>query len=128
MNQLFDLDIAGAVIICHLIGDYLFQNHWMASKKTTSTFPCLVHAILYTFAYLIMTTNFSALCLIFSTHFLIDRFRLARYWIMFVNLFGTKDCRGGPPKDSGFLPLFVLFSVDNSWHLVIQWLILSVLR
>ncbi len=126
--SMLNIEIAGAVIIAHLMGDYLFQNHWMASKKTSSTWPCLVHATTYTLAYvLVFYSSFlwEPMALIFATHFLIDRFRLARYWIRFVNLFGTKDCREGPPKETGFLPIFVLFAVDNTWHLLIQWLILS---
>lgn len=70
-------------IICHLWGDYLFQSDWMASTKTKSSWPCFWHAVWYTTPFLVLTQSLWALAFIAGTHFVIDRFRLARYacWV-----------------------------------------------
>lgn len=70
-------------LICHLIGDYALQNHWMATTKTRSWFSAVVHAACYTVPFLILTQNSVALAVICGTHAVIDRYRLASYWINF---------------------------------------------
>ena len=35
-------------LLCHLVGDYVLQNHAMASLKTKSSFWAAIHALLYT--------------------------------------------------------------------------------
>ena len=70
-------------LICHLVGDYVLQNHWMAGTKTKSWLAALLHAGLYTLPFLVLTQSALALLVIFGTHALIDRYRLARYWVQF---------------------------------------------
>lgn len=70
-------------LILHLVGDYVTQNHWMANRKTQSTIPCLVHVVLYTLPFLLLQPSWEALAVIAGTHFVIDRFRLAKYWCRF---------------------------------------------
>ena len=66
-------------ILAHLIGDYVLQSHWMAQEKTKQSFAAAVHATTYTLPFLFLTQSVAALAFILWTHFLIDRFRLARY-------------------------------------------------
>lgn len=66
-------------ILCHLIGDYWAQSDWMANNKTKSHWPAFCHVLIYTLVFLFLTTSWKALFFIGGTHFLIDRFRLARY-------------------------------------------------
>lgn len=74
-------------ILLHLLGDYILQNNEMAQRKTSSYLWAFIHAITYSLPFLLLTKGFNlAWFVIFITHFLIDRFRLARYWIMFYNL------------------------------------------
>lgn len=68
-------------LIAHLVGDYIFQSHWMAVNKSRRTWPCLLHCVTYTLAFLVLTQDALALTLIGGTHFLIDRWGLARYLI-----------------------------------------------
>ena len=63
----------------HLIGDYILQSDWMAQNKTKRSWPALCHAFVYSLPFLLLTQSPAALAVIFGTHFLIDRFRLARY-------------------------------------------------
>jgi len=74
-------------ILCHLVGDYILQSSWMASKKTSQSFPALVHAVFYSMPFAVMlfllrvpmSKSWIPLLVISGTHFIIDRFRLARY-------------------------------------------------
>lgn len=44
-------------LIAHLIGDYVLQNHWEATKKTEATLPAVTHAVKYTAAFLPVITG-----------------------------------------------------------------------
>jgi hypothetical protein len=61
-------------ILVHLFADYVMQSDWMAMNKSKKSFPCLVHVLLYTSCFLLLTTSWKALLVIGGTHFLIDRF------------------------------------------------------
>jgi hypothetical protein len=78
-------------LILHLIGDYVTQSDWMAQNKTKASFPAFVHAGFYSLPFLLLTMHIPALLCIFGTHFLIDRFRLARYVVWAKNLLAPKD-------------------------------------
>lgn len=68
-------------LIAHLIGDYILQSTWMALRKNKVTWICLLHCLTYTICFIPLTQSWRALGVIFFTHFLIDRFGLARYVI-----------------------------------------------
>ena len=72
-------------LVAHLIGDYLLQSHTEAVEKTSSNWYAFTHALKYTLPFMFLTQNWITLSIIFGTHFLIDRFRLARYWNYFKN-------------------------------------------
>lgn len=61
-------------LLCHLVGDYIFQSDYMAMNKAKETIPCLVHCILYTACFLILTLSWKALLFIGVSHFIFDRF------------------------------------------------------
>jgi Protein of unknown function (DUF3307) len=63
-----------AFLLCHLVGDYILQSDWMALNKSKRTWPCLVHVLIYTSCFLILTTSWKALLFIGVTHFIFDRF------------------------------------------------------
>jgi hypothetical protein len=77
-------------LILHLIGDYLTQSDWMAQNKTKAFLPAFVHALVYSLPFLLLTTHIPALLCIFATHFLIDRYRLARYVVWAKNFIGPR--------------------------------------
>lgn len=70
-------------LLAHLVGDYCLQNHWMAMNKTSAWLPAIVHAFFYTLPFLFLSSDPRVLAIIFGTHLLIDRFRLAGYWVRF---------------------------------------------
>lgn len=72
-------------LILHLLGDYVLQSDWMARNKRKLTLPCLAHCLVYTAPFVVLTQSGRALGIIFITHFLIDRFGLARYVVWLKN-------------------------------------------
>jgi len=72
-------------IAAHLVGDYILQSNWMATEKTKKSIAAAVHAVSYTIPFALITYNIYALMVISITHFVIDRFRLARYVVWLKN-------------------------------------------
>jgi len=66
-------------LVAHAIGDYILQSDWMANTKTRKSVACLAHVVTYMLPFLFLTRSWKALLFIVATHFVIDRWRLARY-------------------------------------------------
>jgi hypothetical protein len=58
----------------------------MAREKARSSFACLVHVVMYTLPFLLLTQEPVTLAIIAGTHFAIDRWRLPKYLIWAKNL------------------------------------------
>lgn len=125
-------------LICHLIGDYVIQNHWMAQNKVKAWLPAIIHATLYMMPFLLLGPSPLAFVVMWGTHLLIDRFRLARYWVEFYGVGNTGDLwmvmkhdrlRDLPPKERApdWLAVWLLIIVDNTFHLAINFLSLAYL-
>ena len=142
-------------LILHLWGDYIFQSDWMANNKTTDSFACLAHVTLYSLPFLLLRPSLLAFAVIFITHFLIDRFRLAKYLCYAKNFiapesaiwareeyalqWGEKDefqkkyswenCQatGYPSETVIWLSMWLMIIVDNALHLTINFLALKYL-
>lgn len=118
----------GAVIVAHLVGDYLLQTHWMAAEKTHRWSAALVHAAAYTLPFLFVTQSPTALLVIGGTHAVIDRYRLARHVVWFKNQFAPKSARpawgrdvaGYPADTPPWLAVWLLIIADNTIHLLIN--------
>lgn len=114
-------------IVAHLVGDYLVQSHWMATEKTKQSIAAAVHAVTYALPFLLLTQSPLALALIVGTHFVIDRWRLARFVVWAKN-----GCRGevtatGYPSDTPpWLAVWLLIIADNTLHLLCNGLALSI--
>lgn len=72
-------------LVAHAVGDYILQSHWMATGKTKQSFAAAIHAITYTLPFIFITQSPGALAVICGTHFVVDRFRLARFLVWFKN-------------------------------------------
>lgn len=124
-------------LLAHLVGDYVLQNHWMANTKTRSWLAAAVHAALYTLPFLLLTQDWRALAIIGGTHAVIDRYRLAGYWIRFWgvgvegHVIGWAMARRGyfrrmvTPDAPPFLAVWLLILVDNTMHLCINHAVLA---
>ena len=110
-------------IVAHLIGDYIFQSHWMATEKTKNSVAAAVHAITYSIPFLFITQSPETLAIICGTHFLVDRFRIARFVVWFKNdpwkpLTATGYQDDVPP----WLSVWLLIIADNTIHIAINGL------
>ena len=123
-----------ALLIGHVVGDYLFQNDWMAKNKGEKTarghWICALHCAIYSVivAAVVVLGGWSyrgegvilsllmAWCLAFASHFPIDRYGLAMKWMNFY----------GQTREGPFFPC-VYIGVDNGAHLIIMWILFSVL-
>jgi uncharacterized protein DUF3307 len=70
-----------ALIIAHLIGDFLLQNHWM-QRKSESSWVCTVHVAVYALPMMFVAPGL-LLALILIEHWLQDRFGLHLRWMRF---------------------------------------------
>ncbi len=121
-------------LILHLIGDYVTQTDWMAKNKTKSHRAAGAHALVYSLPFLLLSPSLAAFSVIVVTHFLIDRFRLARF-VVFAKNWTTnrnllwRDCSttGYHKDDPVWLTMWLLIVVDNTLHITINWLALRFL-
>ena len=71
-------------LLCHLVGDFWLQSDWMAMNKAKKSLNCLVHVLIYTACFTVLTLSWKALLFIAVTHFILDRFPIiikkALYW------------------------------------------------
>lgn len=142
-------------LILHLFGDYITQSDWMAQNKTKANLPAFLHALIYSFPFLLLTGRAPNPALagttILVTHFLIDRYRLARYVVWAKNWMGANrlwknghdvtmlftdgdgevyrqptphlsECPVGyPPDQPAWLSVWLLIVADNALHLAINY-------
>ena len=121
--------ITGDQILAHLIGDYILQSHWMAQEKTKQSLAAGVHAVSYTVPFAFLTLNPVALAFICGTHFLIDRFRLARWLVWVKNGYafdGAPTATGYRDDVPAWLSVWLLIIADNTIHLICNGIALAV--
>ena len=115
-------------LLLHLIGDYVTQTDWMARHKVNTTFAALCHAIVYSLPFLLLSPSLAAISAIALSHFLIDRYRLARYVVFGKNKLTDwqlkwADCRatGFPASVPASQAFWLMILVDNTMHLSINY-------
>lgn len=122
-------------LIFHLTGDYVTQSDWMAQNKTRSTWAAFCHATVYAIPFLLIA-SVPAWLVIWSTHLIIDRFRLARYVCYAKNFLGApsswkpwSECTGtGYHKDAPpWLAVWLMIACDNTLHLLINYFAIRLL-
>jgi len=137
-------------LLCHAIGDYILQSDWMANEKTKKTIAALAHVATYGLPFLFLRPSWTAYAVIIGTHFVIDRWRLARFVVWVKNWMGARqfhvdsaspsgkswkinppwtECAGtGYPSDRpAWLAVWLLIIADNILHVTINGLALKYL-
>lgn len=123
-------------VLAHMLGDYVFQNHWEATTKTTANLPAATHAIKYTACFLPLTRSVKALAVIGGTHYVLDRYRLAKQVSWAKNQIGVpassryswaegKANAGYPDNTPPWLSTWLMIITDNTIHMVINSLALE---
>ena len=109
-------------LILHAVGDYLIQNDWMAQNKKVLTWKgelaCQVHCITYSLPFLLIGSWWAVLA-IYITHYAIDR---SKFVMWYMNFTGKSDFAKPP------LGPWSIFAVDNTFHLVCNYLALYFLN
>ena len=114
-------------LLCHLVGDFILQNGWMGVNKSHTTWICLLHVIIYTSVFLILTTSWKALLFIGVTHFIIDRWKLPAKFCTWKNSFGTPTIDGKPIEIPDYIQRWIEIVNDNTMHLVLNYFALLLL-
>lgn len=120
-------------LVAHAVGDYILQSDWMATEKTKRSAAALAHAVTYTLPFLFLTRSLAALAAICGTHFVIDRWRLARYVVWTKNWLGPNrpwaECvaTGYPADRPAWLTVWLLIIADNTLHVLCNGLALRFL-
>ena len=136
-------------LVCHLVGDYVLQSDLMASEKTKRSLPCFLHVLSYTLPFLFLTFSWKALLFIAATHFVIDRWRLARHLAWIKNFMAPRwikasvttsedleklvrnlpweTCKGTgyPPDKPVWLSVWLMIFTDNTCHLILNGIALK---
>ena len=106
-------------IVAHLVGDYILQSHWMATEKTKRSLAAAAHALAYTVPFLFITLEPLALMIIAASHFVIDRYRLARFVVWVKNgARGPVTATGYPEEVPAWLSVWLLIIADNTIHIL----------
>lgn len=138
-------------LLAHVFGDYFLQTDWMALNKSKKSFNCLVHVLIYTSCFLLLTTSWKALLVIGATHFILDRYHvILRRLIWWKNHFPLgyppfKYCDStgyyddspynsaiadsavwGKPRHF-FITIWIYIILDNFLHLTINYFALKYL-
>lgn len=77
-------------ILCHLIGDYLLQSHWMAQEKQQRNLAAWAHGMLYGLPFLFLKPHWHTFAIIVISHWLIDHFKLARFVVYAKNFLSPR--------------------------------------
>lgn len=116
-------------LLLHLIGDYITQTEKMATEKVKSIKWAAIHALIYTTPFILLTQSELALFTMFSTHLLIDRFRLARFLIFAKNKITSPSLKWSDCSATGFhkdtppwLSVWLMIIIDNTLHISINYL------
>jgi hypothetical protein len=136
---MINLETFAASVLGHFVGDYLFQNQWMAVGKShkgkRGHVACTVHVLLYTFAIALFTGWHPLFLLVVAIpHWIIDRWSLATYWLTFKNGYSMHEvwkeaplCARPAPKELeqnvwkvAFAAPVYIFN-DNTFHWICLW-------
>lgn len=126
-------------LLAHAIGDYVIQSDWMANEKTKRSAAALAHVLAYALPFLFLRPSHAALAVIVSTHFVIDRWRLARFVVWAKNIalcppsyenargdagpqFAWSNCKGTgyPSERHPWMAVWLLIIADNVLHVCIN--------
>lgn len=113
-------------LLAHAFGDYVVQSDWMAAEKVKHHGPAAAHAASYAACFLPLTRSWKALAVIGGTHFVIDRWRLAKHVCWAKNQLAPSEYRPGhtPTGHSADKPdwmaVWLLIIADNTMHLTIN--------
>ena len=113
-------------LLAHSVGDYLLQSHWMAENKTKRSDAAAIHALTYALPFLLLKPSKTQLAVLVGSHFLIDRYRLARHVCWLKNgPWKKRTATGYPDEVPAWLAVWLLIIADNTLHIAINGAVLK---
>lgn len=80
MNDLFI-----NILFAHILADFFFQPAWMATKKGSSNWLCVLHCLIYaTCICAFVGFSFALFSFVFFSHYIVDRYSLADKWLRLI--------------------------------------------
>lgn len=116
-------------LLIHLFSDYWLQNDWMALNKKEHFWIALIHSIVYTIPFLLLTRSIMALSVICITHAIIDGTNIVN-WLNQIKNWDFYGCFGwdnilikdGYSDRPLFIRVWLIIIQDNILHLIINYL------
>ena len=115
-------------LILHLIGDYVLQTDWMAKNKVQRMPVATLHAFFYSLPFLLLSPSLLAIFVIFSTHAIIDGYRLARFVVFAKNKITEPGLKWADSSETGYhkdtpiwLAFWLMLIVDSVMHMAINY-------
>lgn len=123
------------MLLGHCVGDYIFQNNWLALNKGKNSFigwfTCFIHCLIYTTCVCGVMGNFEYdwMILVFFSHFFIDKFSLADKWSKFIGATSLRQFLDDNKNQTlsamdGLIAGFASFCYavrDNTFHILIMY-------
>lgn len=78
LNQKDMIEQIAKIVMCHIVGDYLFQTDYMAREKGKDLYVLLAHCVCYAVPFAIVFGVDHRIIWLILTHFVIDALK-ARY-------------------------------------------------
>lgn len=129
--------------LVHCISDYWLQNDYMATNKKKDFRIALLHAVVYTIPFLLLTKSLLALLTICITHAVIDGTNIVnklnqlknldfnKQYVRDNSIVGGNECimniEDGYTNRPLFIRVWLIILQDNILHLVINYLSLRYL-
>jgi len=117
-------------LILHAIGDFITQTEWMASNKAKMTktgyLSCFIHATIYSLPFLFIG-SLNAFLVIWYTHFIIDKYRLAIPLTKLKNWNWKSENYGFNDATPVWLSTWLFIIIDNIMHIICNYLSLKYL-
>lgn len=112
-------------LLIHLVSDYWFQNDWMALNKKKNFLIALIHSVIYTIPFIILTHNLLSLSIICISHAVIDGTNIVGKLNQIKN-WNFKTPSGYDKDRPDFIWIWLIIIQDNILHLVINYFALLI--
>ena len=111
-------DLFASAVLGHTLGDYLFQNDWMAREKKCSDAVCLLHAVIWTFCVCAFGhIGLVGAVILLAAHFAQDRWNFIPWYMRNV---GQQHFLTGPCTP------WSIIVVDNVFHVLTIWIVIRI--
>ncbi len=86
------MEVFALLLLGHFVGDFVFQNDWMAKNKKEIGVACITHCTIYTSIILLflyfggITPSILLFLYIYVSHYILDGTNLVSRWMKFYNI------------------------------------------